>query len=67
MGCGCGSQSAARRPVRNLVKSPAEGVLRAVTTNQGATSVSVEPVLTDERRKIEKLRRDAILRALGRP
>lgn len=70
MGCGCGGGAApARRPVRNLVKSPTEGVLRAVTTNHGTTSVpNVEnQAQTEERRKVEKLRRDAILRALGRP
>ena len=74
MGCGCGGAKA-HRPVRNLVQSsPSEGILRAVTTNRGTTNVpanaspTVESqILTDEKRKIEKLRRDAILRALGRP
>ena len=71
MGCSCsggGKGMMARRPVRNLVQSPTEGVLRAVTSNHGATSVSAEDkALTEERRKVEKLRRDTILRALGRP
>jgi len=66
MGCGCSGQPQARRPVRNMVKSPTEGVLSAVASNRGAAP-SESKDMTAERRKIEKLRRDAILRALGRP
>lgn len=64
MGCGCGNKGLmARRPVRNTVKSAVDGVLRAVTNNTPPESQAI----TEERRKKEKLRRDAILRALGRP
>jgi hypothetical protein len=68
MGCGCGGQPMARRSIRSVVKAPTDGVLRAVATNNGASNTSNESqALKEERRKVEKLRRDAILRALGRP
>jgi len=66
MGCGCGAPKA-RRNVRNMVKSPS-GVLKAVaSTNHGMAQGDDSQAISEERRKIEKLRRDAILRALGRP
>jgi hypothetical protein len=68
MGCGCGAK-AARRPVRSMVKSPNKGVLSAVANaaTQPAAAIDEAQTISEERRKVEKLRRDAILRALGRP
>lgn len=63
MGCGC----RARRPVRSVVKA-SSGILKAVASAKGKPVPAPEPqALSEERRKVEKLRRDAILRALGRP
>jgi hypothetical protein len=69
MGCGCGAPKG-RRQVQSMVKAPS-GVLRAVATtnHRQKTAANNESIaaMTEERRKVEKLRRDAILRALGRP
>lgn len=69
MGCGCGNKkarqaaTAARRTIPNRVH-------RAVVSNNNTTKPAVDKeaeALVDERRKKEKIRRDTILRALGRP
>ena len=71
MGCGCNKNRPLpmnhKRPTRNLVQS--EGVLRAVATNHGSTTppTKEQTAQVEEKRKIDRLRRDAILRALGRP
>jgi hypothetical protein len=62
MSCGCGGSLKARRPARTVSN---KGVLHNLN-NPAAPKQSNMPV-NDERRTIEKLRRDAILRALGRP
>lgn len=70
MGCGCGGGLPARRPTKSVIKSPSQGVLRAVhQPNRNVTPKAGPPAqnITDEKRRVEKLRRDAILRALGRP
>lgn len=66
MGCGC-NQPQARRPVASMAHSPTHGVLSGVATNPGLPPKEEGQNMSEERRKIEKLRRDAILRALGRP
>jgi hypothetical protein len=63
MGCGCGGSLKARRPVRSATGN--HGVLNSL--NSPAVPKSNKPAINEERRTIEKLRRDAILRALGRP
>lgn len=65
MGCGCGG-SKPRRQVRNILRQT-EGVLSAAAgVNEPVKNEAVDKA-ADDRKKIEKLRRDAILRALGRP
>ena len=65
MGCGCGGQPVARRAARSLIKTSTDGVLNAVANNNSIPNDNDS--MKTERRKVEKLRRDAILRALGRP
>lgn len=66
MGCGCGGSSPlARRPVRSA--APAHNAVAAAAATAPTAQASDSDPLAEERRKIEKLRRDAILRALGRP
>jgi hypothetical protein len=63
MGCGCGGQPA-RRPMRNI--KPA--IANAAKNNSLLTPEQKEAqAYAEERQKIEKRRREAILRALGRP
>jgi hypothetical protein len=62
MPCGCGSSLKARRPARSVSN---KGVLHGL--NNPAAPKNIQPNVHDERRIIEKQRRDAILRALGRP
>ena len=62
MPCGCGSSLKARRPARSVSN---KGVLNAL--NNPTLPKSSQTHVNDERRTIEKLRRDAILKALGRP
>ncbi len=65
MACGCcGATPLARRPVRSVQPTQNTVVAAAAKKEQHAQDSNS---LTEERRKVEKLRRDAILRALGRP
>ena len=70
MGCGCGGGGQkAMRPTKNLIKS-SSGILKAVSSYNSTKPPEAKESaqsMSDERRKVEKLRRDAILRALGRP
>ncbi len=64
MGCGCSGQPA-RRPMRNV--KPMAGVAKTVVNMVPTPEQKESQNHADERRKIEKKRREAILRALGRP
>ncbi len=66
MGCGCGGPPRVNRPTQTILKNPDGSVLDALANGSTAGNRPVDGI-SEERRKIEKLRRDAILRALGRP
>lgn len=70
MGCGCGNNKPAARNVRNLTRKTG-GILNAVDaapSNPTLPPITLEEqIVIDEKIKIQKLKRNAVLRALNRP
>ncbi len=81
MGCGCGGggrNAAFNRQRRAAIGGPASARLRTTTKSGAAAAISAQSVSAlaidpntksqsgDDRRRIEKLRRQAIMRSLGR-
>lgn len=70
MGCGCGgnNNATAQSPIRNLVGN-SSGILSEVANSNVSqpTLTSEEQEVINQQRKVEKLKRDALLRALSRP
>ena len=76
MGCGCGKgkRGVGRRPIAGPAKrgglsngsSPAQIRQQALQNNVSSQSLSVSG-LSKKRREVERKRRQAVLKALGRP
>ena len=64
MSCGCGGRAMAQRPVK-VTQPSNDAVLRGVA--HAPTKVAMPNPVNEERLKIEKRRREAILKALQRP